>query len=119
MSGEGAPVLGRLADIPEGIATRLTHRKAGREIALLVVRQGDRLLAYEDVCPHHFLPLTYRGGRVLSADGERLRCTSHGAEFALEGGRCLSGPCNGAGLTRVALTIGPDGNVRIEEGSQQ
>ena len=108
-------VLGRLTEIPEGSATRLTCRKAGRETALLVVRRGDTLFAYEDICPHQFLPLTYRGGRILSADGERLRCSSHGAEFAVEDGRCLSGPCNGAGLTRVALKIEPDGNVLIGE----
>src|SRR4051812_30283873 len=115
MAGEEASVLGRLADIPEGVATRLTYRKAGRETALLVVRRGNGLFAYEDVCPHQFLPLTYRGSRVLSADGERLRCSSHGAEFAVEDGRCLSGPCNGAGLTRVVLEIEPDGTVLIGE----
>jgi nitrite reductase/ring-hydroxylating ferredoxin subunit len=108
-------VPGRLADIQEGSATRLTLRRAGRDTALLVVRRGDALFAYEDVCPHQFLPLTYRGGRVLSADGTRFRCSSHGAEFAVEDGRCLAGPCNGAGLTRVALTVEPDGNVRIAE----
>ena len=112
MAGE-ISVLVRLVDLAEGATTRLTCRKAGQEAALLVVRRGDTVFAYEDVCPHQFLPLTYRGSRVLSADGERLRCTSHGAEFAVEDGRCLSGPCNGAGLTRVALTVGPDGNVLI------
>ena len=71
--------------------------------------------AFEDVCPHQFLPLTYRGGRILSADGERLRCSSHGAEFAVEDGRCLSGPCNGASLTQVAVWVTAEGGLVIDD----
>ena len=86
---------------------------AGRDTAVPVVRRGAELFAYEDVCPHRFLPLTYRGSRVLSADRQRLRCTSHGAEFAVVDGRCVSGPCAGTMLARVALTVGPGGEVGI------
>jgi nitrite reductase/ring-hydroxylating ferredoxin subunit len=111
-----APVLGQLAAFPDGAAARASYHAAGRETALIVVRQGEMLRVYEDVCPHQFLPLTYCGDRVLSQDGERLRCTNHGAEFAVEDGRALSGPCNGCGLTRIAVRVAADGSVLIEDG---
>ena len=108
-------VVGRLAEIPEGSAVRLTYEQGGRKSTALVIRCGKEVRAFEDVCPHQFLPLTYRGDRVLSADGERLRCSSHGAEFAVEDGRCLSGPCNGASLTQLAVQVTAEGDLVIDE----
>ena len=107
--------VGRRAELPVGSAVRLTYQQRGRQSAVLVIRRGEGVRAFEDVCPHQFLPLTYRGDRILSADGERLRCSSHGAEFAVEDGRCLSGPCNGAGLTQVAVRITAEGGLVIDD----
>lgn len=116
--GEAAPAvtLGRLEDFPDRAATPVSYRTSEREVALLVVRQGSELRAYLDLCPHQFLPLTQRGKRVLSADGERLRCTNHNAEFAVADGRALGGPTGGCGLTPVALEVAPDGTVRVNKG---
>ena len=112
-----APVLGRLPDFPDGTAAPASYRDdGGREVAVLVVRRGAGLRAYLDLCPHQFLPLTWRGRRVLSADGERLRCSNHGAEFAVEDGRGVSGPGSACGLTRVPLRVDPDGTVRVDDG---
>ena len=112
-----APVLGRLPDFPDGAAAAAGYRRAdGREVAVLVVRRGAELRASLDLCPHQYLPLTWRGRRVLSADGERLRCSNHGAEFAVEDGRGLSGPGSACGLTSVPLRVDPDGTVRVDDG---
>ncbi|MBP0495425.1 Rieske (2Fe-2S) protein [Pararoseomonas indoligenes] len=104
--------LGRLEDFPEGTATPIVCERDGRSTALLVVHQGGRLVAYLHMCRHQYLPLTWRGRRVLSADGRRIRCSSHGAEFAVEHGRPLGGPGDGSGLTAVALHI-EDGAVSL------
>jgi len=109
-------VLGRLTDFPDGAATPAKYAADGREVAILVVRRGPELRAYLDLCPHQYLPLTWRGRRVLSTDGERLRCTNHGAEFAVADGRGLSGPGNACGLTPVPLCVEPDGTVRVDAG---
>ena len=108
--------LGRLEDLPDGSATPASYRKGGRDVPVLVVRRGAELRAYLDLCPHAYLPMTYRGKRVLSADGERLRCTNHGAEFAVADGRGLSGPGSACGLTPVPLRLEPDGTVRVADG---
>ena len=95
---EGRVPLGDLDDFQDGSATPATYRQGGTEIALVVVRRGSTLVGYVDLCPHMYLPLTYRGRRVLSEDGTRLRCTNHAAEFAVSDhcdvdhdGRCISG----------------------------
>ncbi len=119
MSEEGqtasGPALGRLEDFPDPSATPVRYCAGNREVALLVVRRGTELCAYLDLCPHMFLPLTQRGRRVLSADRERLRCTNHGAEFAVADGRALGGPGTGCGLTPVGLEVGPDGTVLVND----
>jgi nitrite reductase/ring-hydroxylating ferredoxin subunit len=107
--------LGHLDDFPDGFATSAKYQQDGKEIALLVVRQGTALVAYLDHCPHLYLPLTYRGTRVLSEDGTRLRCTNHAAEFAVSDGRALSGPTNGCGLDSAPLDVGADGHVSLAE----
>ena len=114
---DGGPVLGRLSDFPDGAAAPAGYRRAdGREVAVLVVRRGAGLRAYLDLCPHRYLPLTWRGRRVLSADGQRLRCSNHGAEFAVADGRGVSGPGGACGLTPVPLRVDPDGTVRVDNG---
>jgi nitrite reductase/ring-hydroxylating ferredoxin subunit len=111
-----ATAIGRLEAFPERSATPVKYRAGGREVAVLVVRRGAELRAYLDLCPHQFLPLTQRGRRVLSADGERLRCTNHGAEFAVGDGRALGGPTAGCGLTPVTLEVEADGTVLVNDG---
>ena len=115
-ASEGGPVLGRLSDFPDGAAAPSGYRRAdGRDVAVLVVRRGAELRAYLDLCPHQWLPLTWRGRRVLSADGERLRCSNHGAEFAVTDGRGISGPGSACGLTPVPLRVDQGGTVRVAE----
>jgi nitrite reductase/ring-hydroxylating ferredoxin subunit len=114
-SSGGGPALGRLADFPDGVAVPVSYHADEREVAILVVRRGAELRAFLDLCPHVFLPLTWRGRRVLSGDGERLRCSNHGAEFAVADGRGLSGPGSACGLTPVRLRVDPDGTVRVDD----
>jgi nitrite reductase/ring-hydroxylating ferredoxin subunit len=112
---EGRVTLGHLDGFPDGCATPATYRHDGKETALLVVRQGPALVAYADLCPHLYLPLTWRGRRVLSEDGTRLRCTNHAAEFAVSDGRALSGPTKGCGLNSVPLAVSADGVVSLAD----
>jgi nitrite reductase/ring-hydroxylating ferredoxin subunit len=112
-------VLGRLEEFPDGEATPLTVQADGRDLAILVVRQGGTLRAWRDLCPHQFLPLTWRGRRVLSADSTRIRCSNHAAEFCALDGRALTGPGDGSGLTPVTLRIAPDGTVHLDETEEE
>ncbi len=73
-----------------------------------VVRQGDELYAYANICPHLRHPLDFPPERFLTADGDLLRCSSHGALFTLEAGECVFGPCLGRSLLALELRVGED-----------
>ena len=72
---------------------------------LIVTREGERLCAWRNVCPHNGSPLSRERHDFLeSRDGERqLRCNVHQAYFRLEDGLCTAGPCEGQRLEPVEL----------------
>jgi nitrite reductase/ring-hydroxylating ferredoxin subunit len=73
----------------------------GRLIALRL--PDGALVGYRNACPHMGIELDWEAQRLLSRDGKWLRCTGHGALFRPEDGLCVSGPCKGENLRRVAL----------------
>jgi len=88
-----------LDDIADGHARNFVlEMKAGRFHGF-VVRKGDRVFGYRDRCPHMGLPLAQELDRYLTSGGELILCSWHGALFDIETGRCVGGPCVGAGLT--------------------
>jgi nitrite reductase/ring-hydroxylating ferredoxin subunit len=70
-----------------------------------VVRQGDRIFAYLNRCPHAGHPLNMRAHEFLDRDGATILCNSHGAQFDIATGRCLTGPCVGASLRAIAVEV--------------
>ena len=106
--------LGPLNDIPSGEAKEYVFGTGRRVFSMLVVRRGDAARAYVNACPHVWLPLTYRGGGVVSADGERLVCSNHYAEFSVEDGSTVSGPVTpDCGLTPVPVHVDAQGCLII------
>lgn len=93
-------LLSLLADLPEG-EPREVH--AGDD-SLILVRYGDRVHGYHNVCPHAGRALNWAPGRFLLNAGE-LVCAAHGASFQLSTGACTGGPCRGAALKAVALEL--------------
>ena len=94
----------------DGGAELALHDLGDERGAVLVLRRGSEVRAYRNLCPHHWLPLTYRSQNVLSADGARLRCSNHGAEFSIEDGRAFDAslPC---GLEPVPVHVDGEGRV--------
>ncbi|TRW98174.1 Rieske 2Fe-2S domain-containing protein [Paracoccus sp. M683] len=99
----GTPVT-RLDDL-QGAMTLLLSTEKG-EFPLLLVRAGDAVHGYVNACPHQYLPLDYRGPQILSADGARLMCTGHGAQFDAATGDPIEGA--DCALDRVPLTLSGD-----------
>ncbi len=77
----------------------------GAFTGLVVVRQDDQVYIYENACPHIGTPLDWTPDRFLSVDGRHLICATHGAEFTISTGACISGPCQGDRLTPVKFDI--------------
>lgn len=82
-----------------------------REIFLY--RDGRRVFAYENACPHLGSPLEFMPDRFLAADGRHFLCSTHGALFRLEDGHCVSGPCQGQALLQFETEVDGDGRVLL------
>lgn len=64
---------------------------------------GGVLRAYANVCRHQAVPLDLGTGEPMTDDGRHLFCLRHGALYEPKTGRCVSGPCDGATLFRMAV----------------
>jgi nitrite reductase/ring-hydroxylating ferredoxin subunit len=100
-------VLGPLEALADG---EVTEHSIDQRLSVLLVRRGAEVRAWRNLCPHQWLPLTYRSDRILSADGTRLRCSNHGAEFSIDDGTAVDAtlPC---GLEPVPVHVDEDGRV--------
>jgi nitrite reductase/ring-hydroxylating ferredoxin subunit len=94
----------RAEEIPDG-GTRAFGPAEGGFTGLFAVRQGAEVRVYVNACPHIGAPLDWAPGRFLSADGRRIVCAMHGAEFRIADGLCLRGPCHGERLEAVPAEI--------------
>jgi len=110
----GTPLC-RLDEIAEDAGRGFVVGDGAAQLALFVVRQGRRAFAYVNACPHLGTPLDWGGfeddGRFVSAASGNILCATHGAEFRREDGYCLSGPCAGARLQPVEVSLAADGIV--------
>ena len=103
-------VLCRLEDIPDGEG-RGFELVGGDDI--FVVRRGERVFGYVNSCPHTDSPLDWVENQYMSLDKSHILCATHGAEFRIEDGYCVLGPCRGKSLAPVAVTV-RDGDIVID-----
>ena len=82
-------------------------------VDIFLVRRGDLVRGFVNHCPHRGMPLEWQPDQFLDEAGERIVCTTHGALFALDDGRCLGGPCRGTGLEPVPLRI-ESGEIHLD-----
>lgn len=78
-----------------------------------IVRQGDDIFAYANVCPHARHPLDVPPDKFLVPTGDMIRCSSHGAMFQPDTGVCVFGPCVGASLLRLDVRVDAAGIVQV------
>lgn len=70
-----------------------------------VVRYGEAVHAYRNVCPHAGNFLNWKENAFLTRDRSLIMCASHGALFDPASGVCVAGPCVGRALQAVPVTI--------------
>lgn len=97
-------MLCRLDEIPDGQARGFGTRDSTQR-SLFAVRRGERAFVYINECPHAGAELEFAQDRFLSSDGERIICFAHNAQFGVETGACIGGPCSGQALQAVPVHI--------------
>lgn len=111
MDKDDAPIA-RLAELPDGALAERTARVDGDQESLILHRAGDTVRAWLNVCPHAGRRLDWAPGEFLRTKSGELVCAVHGATFGLGDGRCVAGPCVGAHLRELPLTV-RDGEVLL------
>ncbi|WP_133500816.1 Rieske (2Fe-2S) protein [Cognatilysobacter terrigena] len=86
----------------------------GAPESLIVLRTGDRVDAFLNICPHAGRRLDWAPGKFLLTREGLLVCAAHGASFSLPSGECVAGPCKGDSLRRVDVQV-DDGEVRLPD----
>jgi nitrite reductase/ring-hydroxylating ferredoxin subunit len=82
-----------------------------------VVRKGEEVFAYQNVCVHVGHPLNWSANQFLTKDRSAIICSSHGATFEIETGNCFAGPGAGKALQRVSVIV-RDGVVYVSGPSE-
>ena len=112
-----------LTDIENGESAGFTCPVNGRDQSILAVRKGDRLFVYINSCPHIRIPLNLdtgfsdeglHGEKFLSLDKQHIQCSTHGAQFQIEDGFCIYGPCKNESLEPVPVVI-REGSVYVSK----
>ena len=103
----------RLDEIQDGGSAGFPAPPGGF-VGLFAVRRGVDVYAYVNSCPHIGLSLDWAPGNFLSTDCSRIVCANHGAEFVIETGVCVAGPCLGARLEPVMICL-KDGVIHVPE----
>ncbi|MGI9305505.1 MAG: Rieske (2Fe-2S) protein [Gammaproteobacteria bacterium] len=81
---------------------------------IFVVRKNGKVYGYWNACPHTGTPLDWLPDQFLDADEELIMCSTHGAEFRIEDGFCVSGPCENQRLLALSVLV-EDGVVYVDD----
>ena len=113
MTGEAVPQPERLcalADVPDGRAFGVEAPVRGVVEALVLLRRGDSVRAFLNVCPHAGRRLDWAPDQFLVTGDGKLVCAAHGATFLIPSGECVAGPCRGQALREVPVEV-RDGTI--------
>lgn len=106
---------GDLAESGPGVRFALADPEkvgAGGTAPAFVVRFQGQVRAYLNRCGHVPVELDWKPGEFFDDSGLYLICATHGALYAPDSGRCVSGRCAGRGLRALRVTE-RDGTVYL------
>jgi nitrite reductase/ring-hydroxylating ferredoxin subunit len=86
-----------------GKGVRFPLTAGGEDGTGFVVRYNGTAYAYLNRCAHVPIELDWAEGEFFESSGLYLMCSTHGAIYAPESGRCEGGPCRGGRLRAIAV----------------
>ena len=75
----------------------------GQPVRAFALRFDGRVVAYLNRCVHVPAEMDWRPGEFLDSDKRFILCSTHGAAYETQDGRCVAGPCGRGRLTRVEV----------------
>lgn len=91
----------------------LYEKESGEEQEGILVRSNGEITGWLNYCQHFTHVRLDKGSGGEMRDNE-IVCTNHGAMFEADSGRCTFGPCDGAYLESVGVTV-DDGGVYLTD----
>ena len=114
MAGEKRLICASRALEEAGKAVRFEVEYCGAMTPAFVIRFRGRVYGYLNRCGHMPMELDWREGEVFDAAGRDLICSTHGASYSADSGKCLGGPCGATPLVALQV-LEADGKVYFEE----
>jgi nitrite reductase/ring-hydroxylating ferredoxin subunit len=110
MTNTGIHVCAAAALLDGGKGIRFPVTAGGEDTTGFVVRYAGVVRGYLNRCAHVPIELDWNEGDFFDSSGLYLMCSTHGAVYLPESGRCAGGPCRGGRLRPIAI-IEEDGQV--------
>jgi len=86
-----------------GKGVRFPVTAGGEDGTGFAVRYGGTVYAYLNRCAHVPIELDWNKGDFFESTGLYLMCSTHGALYEPESGRCAGGPCRGGRLRPILV----------------
>lgn len=97
-----------------GKGVRFTVQRHGETQPAFVIRYNGTVHAYINRCAHVPVQLDWMEGEFFDLTGLYLICSTHGATYLPDTGRCVAGPCSGRKLVPLQVEES-DGKVYLVE----
>jgi nitrite reductase/ring-hydroxylating ferredoxin subunit len=103
--------LADLSEVPADSTLLVTLRDGLDEVEAILTRLDGEVACWTDYCQHWTDVRLDKGSGAAVRDDEII-CQKHGALFDTASGECTHGPCEGAFLDEIAVTV-RDGAVYL------
>ncbi|WP_302082363.1 Rieske (2Fe-2S) protein [Salinibaculum rarum] len=100
-------------DVPEDGSFLFTVRDGFDLEEAILLQLADGVVAMKNSCPH-WTDVRFDSGSGAEVRNDELVCTKHGATFERETGYCTHGPCEGATVEQLDVTV-DDGVVYLTD----
>ena len=87
-----------------GLAVDFDVVHGGHTCRAFAVRWRGNVHAYLNRCAHVAMEMDWQPNRFFDDSGEWILCSTHGAAYHPDTGKCAGGPCRGGKLVRIDLT---------------
>ena len=100
-------------DVPADSSLLFTIRDGFDKEEAILLQLADGVVALKNYCPH-WTDIRLDSGSGATVREDELVCTKHGATFETATGDCTYGPCEGATIEELDVTV-EDGVVYLTD----